>query len=172
MQALLHWRRQLVNQRVQELNRLDRGWNAVARASTQRHIALLDEEIDRLDEEYRKALQSSAVLTQQAKLYRSVPGVGDKLLLQLHALDRQSRYCFLKPKSTKPLTSNTDTPAKVVDAPLACGNLREGQRNGPTLLDEHTHVPLATAADLDVGWVALGPVGAGVGQDDQLTVAS
>lgn len=77
VQALLRRRRQLVNQRVQELNRMDRARNAAARASTQRHIAWLDEEIDRLDEEYRKALQSSAVLTQQAKLYRSVPGVGE-----------------------------------------------------------------------------------------------
>lgn len=77
VQALLRRRRQLVNQRVQELNRLDRAWNAAARASTQRHIAWLDEEIARLDDEYRAALQSSAVLTQQAKLYRSVPGVGE-----------------------------------------------------------------------------------------------
>ena len=75
--ALLRRRRQLVNQRVQELNRLDRAWNAGARASSQRHIAWLDEEIARLDDEYREALQSSAVLTQQAKLYRSVPGVGE-----------------------------------------------------------------------------------------------
>ena len=77
VQALLRRRRQLVNQRVPELNRLDRAWNAAARASTQRHIAGLDEEIARLDHEYREALRSSGVLSQQAKLYRSVPGVGE-----------------------------------------------------------------------------------------------
>ena len=75
--ALLRRRRQLVNQRVQELNRLDRAWNSGAQASTRRHIAWLDEEIARLDREYREALGSSEVLSQQAKLYRSVPGVGE-----------------------------------------------------------------------------------------------
>ena len=39
-------------------------------------------------------------------------------------------------------------------------------------LEDHTHVPLATAADLDVGWVAPGPVETGVGQDDQLAVVA
>lgn len=61
VQALLRRRRQLVNQRVQELNRLDRAWNARAH----------------LDQEYREALGSSEVLSQQAELYRSVPGVGE-----------------------------------------------------------------------------------------------
>ena len=37
--ALLRRRRQLIDQRTQERNRLDRAWNAGARASTQRHIA-------------------------------------------------------------------------------------------------------------------------------------
>ncbi len=77
IQALLRRRRQLVNQRVQELNRLDRAWNPGAQASTRRHIAWLDEEIARLDKEYREALGSSEVLSQQAELYRSVPGVGE-----------------------------------------------------------------------------------------------
>ena len=49
--ALLRRRRQLIDQRTQERNRLDRAWNAGARASTQRHIAWLDEEIARLDQE-------------------------------------------------------------------------------------------------------------------------
>ena len=77
VQALLRRRRQLVNQRVQELNRLDRAWNARTQASTRRHIAWLDEEIARLDQEYREALGSSEALSQQAELYRSVPGVGE-----------------------------------------------------------------------------------------------
>ena len=75
--ALLRRRRQLIDQRTQERNRLDRAWNAGARASTQRHIAWLDEEIARLDQEYRDTLQSSAVLSERSALYRSVPGVGE-----------------------------------------------------------------------------------------------
>lgn len=37
----------------------------------------LDEEIGRLDEDYRKALENSVRLAETAALYRSVPGVGD-----------------------------------------------------------------------------------------------
>ncbi len=74
LQDLLRRRRQLVNQRVQERNRLDKGLTAASRDSTQRHIAWLDQEIDRLDQEYQKALQSSRELSHRADLYRSVPG--------------------------------------------------------------------------------------------------
>lgn len=77
VRGLLRRRRQLVDEGVRELNRLDRAWNPRARASTRRHIAWLDEEIARLDQEYREALGSSEVLSQQAELYRSVPGVGE-----------------------------------------------------------------------------------------------
>ena len=54
-------------------------------ASTRRHIAWLDEEIARIDVEYREALHRSAVLSQQAKLYRSVPGVGELTAATLSA---------------------------------------------------------------------------------------
>ena len=58
LRDLLRRRRQLVDQRVQELNRLDKGITKGSRTSTKRHIAWLDDEIARLDEEYQKALQS------------------------------------------------------------------------------------------------------------------
>ena len=76
LRDLLRRRRQLVNQRVQELNRLDKGITEGSRASTKRHIAWLDDEIARLDEEYQKALQSSSELSRRAALYQSVKGVG------------------------------------------------------------------------------------------------
>ena len=76
LQALLRRRRQLVEQRVQERNRLDRAWNPGVRASTQRHIDWLDQEIAALDREYREALESSEELEAKAELYRSVPGIG------------------------------------------------------------------------------------------------
>ena len=77
LQALLRRRRQLVDQRVQERNRLDRAWNPAVRASTQRHIDWLDQEIAALDREYREALASSEELACRADLYRSVPGIGE-----------------------------------------------------------------------------------------------
>ena len=74
LRDLLRRRRQLVNQRVQELNRLDKGITEGSRASTKRHIAWLDDEIARLEEEYQRALQTSPELSRRAALYQSVQG--------------------------------------------------------------------------------------------------
>ena len=76
LRDLLRRRRQLVEQRVQEINRLDKGVSFGVAKSTKRHIAWLDKEIAQLDKEYQEALQSSAPLARRAALYRTVPGVG------------------------------------------------------------------------------------------------
>ena len=76
LQDLLRRSRQLVEQRVQEVNRLDKGASAAVVESTKRHIAWLGVEIAQLDKEYQEALQGSTPLAQQAALYRTVPGVG------------------------------------------------------------------------------------------------
>ena len=76
LQDLLRRRRQLVEQRVQEVNRLDKGVSAGVTESTKRHIAWLDAEIAHLNKGYQKALQRNTRLTQRAALYRTVPGVG------------------------------------------------------------------------------------------------
>lgn len=77
LKDLLQRRKQLVDQRVQERNRLEKGLRGGARSSTERHVEWLDEEIARMDEEYRKALSRNARLSQTVALYRSVPGVGE-----------------------------------------------------------------------------------------------
>ncbi len=76
LQDLLRRRRQLVEQRVQEVNRLDKGVSAGVAESTRRHIAWLETEIALLEKEYQAALQASAQLAKRAALYRTVPGVG------------------------------------------------------------------------------------------------
>ena len=76
LKDLLRRRRQLVEQRVQEVNRLDKGASAGVAESTKRHIAWLDAEITQLEKEYQEALQKNAHLSRRAALYRSVPGVG------------------------------------------------------------------------------------------------
>ena len=76
LRDLLRRRRQFVEQRVQERNRLDKGISRAVATSTKRHIAWLDKEIAELDKEYQAALRRSAALDQQAALYRTVPGVG------------------------------------------------------------------------------------------------
>ena len=76
LQDLLRRRRQFVEQRVQEMSRLDKGVSDAAVRSTRRHIAWLKKEIAQLDQEYQAALQSSDPMAQRAALYRTVPGVG------------------------------------------------------------------------------------------------
>ena len=77
LKDLLKRRKDLVDQRVQERNRLEKGLRGGARRSTERHVAWLDEEIGRMDEEYREALNRNAQLSETVALYRSVPGVGE-----------------------------------------------------------------------------------------------
>ena len=77
LKDLLKRRKDLVDQRVQERNRLEKGLSGGARSSTERHVEWLDEEIARMDEEYRKALNRNARLSETAALYQSVPGVGE-----------------------------------------------------------------------------------------------
>ena len=62
---------------MQERNRLVRARNPAVRASAQRHIDWLDQEIADLDREYRESLESSGELARRAELYRSVPGIGE-----------------------------------------------------------------------------------------------
>ena len=76
LKDLLRRREQLVAQRTADKNRLDKGQSDEARASAERHIAWLDEEIARLEKAYQSLLQSSPVLSETAALYQSVPGAG------------------------------------------------------------------------------------------------
>ncbi len=72
----LRRRRQLVSQKVQELNRLDKALSPGVRESIEEHIEYLDKAIKRMDREYERALNNSSALSERAKLYQSVRGVG------------------------------------------------------------------------------------------------
>ena len=77
LRDVLQRRQQLVAQRVQELNRLDKGLSSAVQRSTTRHIRWLDKEIERLDDQYKAAVQRSEHLRQRALLLRSMRGVGE-----------------------------------------------------------------------------------------------
>ena len=77
LQDLLRWRTPLVQQRVQERQRLDKGPTEEARTSIERHLKWLDEEIAQVEEAHRAAVKNNASLAASAALYRSVPGVGE-----------------------------------------------------------------------------------------------
>ncbi len=100
LQQLLRRRRQLVAQRVQERNRLDKGVSTAVGRSTRRHIVWLNQESARLDKGYQALLQHSAALCPQATLYRSVPWVGSLTVAMrvalLHAWGQWYRKAFWK----------------------------------------------------------------------------
>ncbi len=77
LKELLKRRKELVDERVRESNRLEKGLRGGARRSTERHIGWLNKEIERIEKEYRKALSENTRLMETAALYRSVPGVGE-----------------------------------------------------------------------------------------------
>ena len=76
LRQLLGRRRQLMDDHVRELNRMDKRPSASAEKSARRHIRWLDKEIERLNEEYKELLKLSASLCETAELYQTVPGVG------------------------------------------------------------------------------------------------
>ena len=76
LKDLLRRREQLVAQRTADKCRLDKGQSDEAKASAERHIAWLDEEIARLEKAYQSLLSESPALSETAALYQSVPGVG------------------------------------------------------------------------------------------------
>ena len=76
VRALLGRRQQLLDQRTQERNRLEKGLQGRVKQSCQRHLAWLDKELKRLEEEYQQAIQARPELAERAALYQSVRGVG------------------------------------------------------------------------------------------------
>ncbi len=76
VRALLGRRQQLLDQRTQEHNRLEKGLQGRVKKSCQRHLAWLDKELQHLEEEYQQAIQAKPALAERAALYQSVRGVG------------------------------------------------------------------------------------------------
>ena len=74
LRQLLSRRRQLVEQRVQDRSRLDKGLSASVGKSTRRHISWLDKEMSGWIRSTELLKRDN--LCRQADLYRSVPGVG------------------------------------------------------------------------------------------------
>ena len=76
VRALLGRRQQLLDQRTQEHNRLEKGLQGRVKQSCQRHLAWLDKELRHLEEDYQQAVQAKPELAERAALYQSVRGVG------------------------------------------------------------------------------------------------
>ena len=74
LRDVLTRRHQLMGQRVQEMNRLEKGLTGALRRSCERHIVWLEKEIGRLDEQYEAQLQGHTALADPVSLYQSVLG--------------------------------------------------------------------------------------------------
>ena len=76
VRALLGRRQQLLDQRTQELNRLEKGLQGRVKKSCQRHLAWLEKELEHLEDDYQQAIQARPALAKRVALYQSVHGVG------------------------------------------------------------------------------------------------
>lgn len=119
LEALVTRRRQLVEMRVAEQQRLRRASTDRVRTSIEAVIALLDRQIDDTDAALRKAIRQSPIYRAKDDLLRSMPGVGpvlsSTLLTRLPELGR---------------ISNREVAALVGVAPFACESGRwRGQRH-------------------------------------------
>lgn len=74
--ALLSRRRQVVEIRVAERNRLRTAAVAAVRADLEAHIAYLDDQVGRLEGQLDQAIQDSPAWKAKDELLRSIPGIG------------------------------------------------------------------------------------------------
>jgi transposase len=76
LQALLDRRRQLVNMRVSERNRLKQGPTAAVRADLEAHIAYLSDQIEAMDASIGELIQAKEDWKLRDEVLRSIPGIG------------------------------------------------------------------------------------------------
>lgn len=82
LEALMTRRRQLVDIRVGERNRLHQS-TLVVRASIEEHIAWLDARIGEVDADLQERIKASSVWSEKDQVLRSTPGVGPTVSLSL-----------------------------------------------------------------------------------------
>lgn len=113
VEALVVRRRQLVDMRTAEINRLRGCREAAARASLQRHIDWLRQQIEDLDKDIAQTLRQSPVWRAKENLLRSVPGVGRvvaaTLLVQLPELGTLDRKQIAALVGVAPLNRDSGT---------------------------------------------------------------
>lgn len=85
LDALMTRRKQLVDIRVGEKNRLYQAPSSAVRGSIEAHIAWLDARISEVDEDLQKRIQASDLWREKDDLLRSAPGVGPTVSLTLLA---------------------------------------------------------------------------------------
>ncbi len=95
LHALVTRRRQLIDMRTAEMNRLDTCRIETVRRNIQKMIAMLTKQIDKVDDDIDKTIRRSPAWREREDLLSSVPGVGPTtartMLTQLPELGRLNR---------------------------------------------------------------------------------
>jgi len=95
LQEKLARRRQLIQMRTAESNRLKQTFSAAVRASIEVMLNTIDQQIDDLDNDLEQAIKASPAWQAKADLLKAVPGIGDQtarcLIVQLPELGDCSR---------------------------------------------------------------------------------
>jgi transposase len=78
-------RRQLVEMRTMEKNRLQQAQNAAVRTAIQRHIDWIEPELKRVERGLRQAVEASPAWQEKADLLREVKGLGEVSIVTLLA---------------------------------------------------------------------------------------
>ncbi len=113
LDALLLRRRQLIEMRTMERNRLSICRDARSQTDLQQHIAWLDERLSELDDELGNQIRRSPLWRVQDELVQSVPGVGPvtsaALVAELPELGKLSRKQIAALAGVAPLCHDSGT---------------------------------------------------------------
>lgn len=110
---LLTRRRQLVQMRTMELNRRQQNIAKLAIRQITRHLRLLDQQIEDLDREIARLIESDDDWRGKVQLLQSVPGVGEKtahqLIGELPELGKLNRRQIAKLAGVAPINRDSGT---------------------------------------------------------------
>jgi len=111
LKELITRRRQLINMRTADKNRLDAVHSREVRKDLSDHIRWLDKRIERIDRDLSEVIRNSPIWREKDNLLRSVPGVGNTLsrtlLAALPELGRANRREIAKLVGVAPLNRDS-----------------------------------------------------------------
>lgn len=111
LQALVIRRRQVIDARVREANRLDRTADADMIAMIQQAIDLYTSQLAQLDEQIAQLIDHTPPLQQRAAILRSAPGIGPattgSLIAELPELGRLNRQQIAKLVGVAPINRDS-----------------------------------------------------------------
>lgn len=111
LKELITRRRQLINMRTADKNRLDAVHSREVRKDLSDHIRWLDKRIERIDRDLSEVIRNSPIWREKDNLLQSVPGVGDTLsrtlLAALPELGRANRREIAKLVGVAPLNRDS-----------------------------------------------------------------